>query len=397
MSQASISDLRQDTILTPVFGERPDLGPARTGTRPKRVLMTVDAVGGIWRYAMELGRQLAGRGVSVVYLGFGPEPGPEQEAEAWEIGTLRWSDNPLDWMAENEAALRPVPDVIANMAVETGADVIHVNLLSQAAGLETDLPVVAVAHSCVTTWFRAVYGTEAPHALSWHHRINREGIARADAVVVPTAAHGALLQAVYGPQPHLHVAPNAVSNFDAKPHRASFVFAAGRWWDEGKNAATLDRAAEKVDWPVLMAGPVEGPNGAVCTLRNATHCGSLPYADIRRLMARAGVVVSPSIYEPFGLAALEAASAGTALVLADIPGYRELWDGAALFAQPNSPGAFAAAISRLTRDSDLRLQLGSRARSRANRFSLERQAGRMLDIYAQLPARNGSLAAAVDM
>jgi hypothetical protein len=43
--------------------------------------------------------------------------------------------------------------------------------------------------------------------------------------------------------------------------------------------------------------------------------------------------VGPSV-EPFGLAVLEAAQAGCPLVLSDLPGFRELWDGAALFRRP---------------------------------------------------------------
>ena len=43
------------------------------------------------------------------------------------------------------------------------------------------------------------------------------------------------------------------------------------------------------------------------------------------------IFVSVSRYEPFGLAVLEAAHAGCALVLSDIPTFRELWQGAASF------------------------------------------------------------------
>jgi hypothetical protein len=40
-----------------------------------------------------------------------------------------------------------------------------------------------------------------------------------------------------------------------------FVLSAGRWWDEGKNGAVLDAAAAHTGWPVVMAGPLDGPNG----------------------------------------------------------------------------------------------------------------------------------------
>ncbi len=47
--------------------------------------------------------------------------------------------------------------------------------------------------------------------------------------------------------------------------------------------------------------------------------------------AAATVFASMARYEPFGLAVLEAAQAGMRLVLSDIPTFRELWDGAAIF------------------------------------------------------------------
>ena len=93
--------------------------------------------------------------------------------------------------------------------------------------------------------------------------------------------------------------------------------------------------------------------------------------------------MSPSIYEPFGLAALEAASAGAPLVLADIPTYRELWDGAALFFSPKEPGALAEAVNRLAADEPGRRTLARAAVRRSRRFTRLRQAAAMLAIYDQ--------------
>jgi glycosyltransferase involved in cell wall biosynthesis len=99
------------------------------------------------------------------------------------------------------------------------------------------------------------------------------------------------------------------------------------------------------------------------------------------MMAKAGIFVSPSIYEPFGLAALEAATSGTPLVLADIPTYRELWDGAALFFEARDAHGLAGCIARLAGDDELRRQLGRHAADRARRLSLPAQAGATSEIY----------------
>ena len=66
--------------------------------------------------------------------------------------------------------------------------------------------------------------------------------------------------------------------------------------------------------------------------------------------AKASVFASVSRYEPFGLAVLEAAQAGCALVLSDIPTFRELWDGAALFVPPEDPVALAEALRNTLQD-----------------------------------------------
>ncbi|RUV31474.1 glycosyltransferase family 1 protein, partial [Mesorhizobium sp. M1A.T.Ca.IN.004.03.1.1] len=76
-----------------------------------------------------------------------------------------------------------------------------------------------------------------------------------------------------------------------------FVFAAGRWWDEGKNGAVLDRAAAVMPLPVVMAGSCSGPNGQRLHLNDADDRGPLTYPKTIALMQRAQIVVSPSVYE----------------------------------------------------------------------------------------------------
>ncbi len=64
------------------------------------VLMTIDAVGGVWRYALDLARGLAEHGVGRPVLGFGPPPDAAQRREAEAAGALVWTDLPLDWMVD---------------------------------------------------------------------------------------------------------------------------------------------------------------------------------------------------------------------------------------------------------------------------------------------------------
>ena len=355
----------------------------RDGARGCRVLMSVDAVGGVWRYAMDLAGGLRREGCTVVFAGFGPPPSDAQATEASAIGTLVWLDAELDWTGEGEERLDRISALIERLVRAFAIDLVHLNAPSQAAGLDVPVPVVAVSHSCVVTWFEAVRGSRVPMSWAWHERRNRRGFERADVVLAPSCSHAEALRRCYGPLARLEVLHNACSLPVEQRPKQGFALGAARWWDEGKNGMVLDRAAAQCRVPVLMAGALCGPEGSRLAIAHARALGELPHAQVATLMESAAIFVSPSLYEPFGLAALEAACKGAALVLADIATYRELWNGAALFSDPRDPATIAAAIDRLADDLRLRSRLAQQAGERAQQFSLERQCRQALDIYAR--------------
>ncbi|WP_428394812.1 glycosyltransferase family 4 protein [Lichenicoccus sp.] len=350
---------------------------------PRRVLMTVDGVGGVWRYALDLAHGLAGRNVACRLLGLGPRSDADPEGV-----DLVWTDLALDWLTEDEAALDGIAARLAAEARVFDADLLHLNVASQAAGLTRTLPVVVVAHSCVPTWWRAVKDSPWPSAWAWQPRRNRDGLDRADATVAPSASHAAALAAVYGPLEGLHVVYNATDAASCDAPKQPFVLAAGRWWDEGKDAATLDRAAHASVWPVRMAGARRGPSGETVVTAHAEALGSLPPERLRALMQEAAIFVSTSRYEPFGLAVLEAASHHAALVLADIPSFRELWREAALFVPPGHADGFADAIATLAGDPGLRRRLALAAGAIAREFAPVRHLNGVLAAYDAATARH---------
>jgi hypothetical protein len=270
---------------------------------------------------------------------------------------------------------------------------LHLNVPSQASGLQAGVPVVVVSHSCVVTWWQAVRGTPFPSSWMWLRRANRRGLDRADVVLAPSRGHADALERAYGPIAGLRVCHNASTGSAVTANKEPWVFAAGRWWDEGKNGTALDRAAASAAWPVCVAGPLAGPNGERTTFAKAEALGEQSAAAVRAFMARASIFVAPSLYEPFGLAVLEAAHAGAALVLADIPVFRELWGDAAVFADPKSPEAFADAINLLAHGPDRRDVLARAARRRAERYTPARQMDEILEIYRDALARYPSLCA----
>jgi glycogen(starch) synthase len=95
--------------------------------------------------------------------------------------------------------------------------------------------------------------------------------------------------------------------------------------------------------------------------------------------------VAPSRYEPFGLAPLEAALHGCALVLSDIGTFRELWDGCAEFFPSGDARALAQAIRRLSGDAQRRERLARAARTRAlRRYTAGRMAAEYIELYHEM-------------
>lgn len=352
--------------------------------RPTRVLMTLDAVGGVWRYSVDLAHCLGAEGIECVLVGCGPVPRETQQRECDSLRNvaLTWTALQLDWMAQEHSALDEVAKRLLAIAREWDVDLLHLNLPSQAAMMIDGMPVVVTSHSCVATWWAAVRRETLPPGWQWQHTLTQRGLARADVVMVPTASHGNALVQAYGPTPKLRVVPNATAMACTVNAEEPIVFAAGRWWDEAKNARTLDEAAALSRWPVVMAGALSGPNGQSVRLHHAESLGELSADSTRALMSRAAVFVSTAIYEPFGLGVVEAAVRGAALVLADIPTFRELWNGAALLVPPQDAEGFATGINLLAEDPDLRRELSARARRRAQAFSPDQQLKRVKSVYS---------------
>jgi glycosyltransferase involved in cell wall biosynthesis len=163
-------------------------------------------------------------------------------------------------------------------------------------------------------------------------------------------------------------------------------------WDEVKNARLLDAAAARLPFPFHAAGPVEGPHGERVALEHLHHVGTLSEAEIAWRLRERPVFVSAATFEPFGLAVLEAAQSGCALVLSDIPTFRELWDGVAEFVPLDDPDQLAETIELCVQDLEFRQALGEAARRRAVRYSVARMAGAMAGHYRRLLTRQAAAA-----
>ena len=351
--------------------------------RAPRVLMTADAVGGVWTYALDLAAGLTRAGAETILVVMGPSPGGDQLAQARAIPRLELVDTclPLDWLAREPAEILETGAAVRGLARGTGADIIHLNSPALAAGGGFCAPVVGVCHSCTATWWSAVKEGPLPDDFRWRAQAVWQGMLGCDLLAAPSAAFAEATARTYE-VPRPFVVHNGRRPDGAEPaRRAPMVFTSGRLWDEGKNIAVLDAAAALIEAPLHAAGPLVSPDGAGVRLRYAQALGRLPSDQVGEWLARAPVFASAALYEPFGLGVLEAAQAGCALVLSDIATFRELWDGAAVFVPPTDAEAFARALRRLLADPGEAARLGRLALTRARRFSVEAMAAGMLDIY----------------
>lgn len=352
-----------------------------------RVLMTCDVVGGVWQYSLDLCRYLASQGAEISLAILGPPPSLQQlaAAEAIEGLSVVVTEDALDWTASRPEQIERAAEHVALLAFDHGADIVHLNSPALAAEIRFPARTLAVAHSCVGTWWDAVRGGALPETLAWRDRIHGAGLRAVDLAIAPTRSFAVATARRHG----LRQSPRAVHNGRSPlPIRTGamhdFAFTAGRLWDEGKNLATLDRAAARLCVPLRGAGACAGPNGERIELTNIAALGQLDEVELARELSARPVFASAARYEPFGLAVLEAAAAGCPLVLSDIATFRELWDGVACFVDADDDEGFAQAIEALIGDARLRIDRGEAARARARDYSTAATGQAMMAVYRQL-------------
>lgn len=115
--------------------------------------------------------------------------------------------------------------------------------------------------------------------------------------------------------------------------------------------------------------------------------GFVPNDELRRLLHRAGCVVIPSLYEPFGVVALEALASGAPVVAARTGGLAEIMDGtgAAAMFEPGNAIELADRIGVVLQDSSIATGLTESARRLlAERYSWDAIAAATLEVYGRL-------------
>jgi glycosyltransferase involved in cell wall biosynthesis len=360
--------------------------PDNTRTGVQRILMTADVAGEVWTYVSELAGALARHDIQILIATMG---GPLQPAHRASLGDLRAveiveSEFKLEWMDDPWHDVILAAGWLLELEREFVPDVVHLNGYVHAA-LPWRAPRLVVGHSCVCSWFEALRGRTAPPAWRPYAERVRRGLRAADAVSAPTQHMLDTLYRLYGPfARHAPIYNGRSSRLFRTGPKEPFILTAGRLWDEARNTAALDRAAADLDWPVFAAGPPAASGRRDDECRHLKLLGTLDEPTRADWYRRAAIFALPARYEPFGIAALEAALSGCALVLGDVPSLREVWGDAASFVAPDDPRQLQQTLRQLTSDDRLRERMACRAYQRAQRYTPPRMATGYLKLYGTL-------------
>ena len=359
-----------------------------------RVLLTTDTVGGVWTFTQELSSELLQRGHSVALLSLGRETSAAQ-AEGCERlrdchgERFRYEASiaPLEWMENNHRAYSEGTTALLGLADRFRADVVHSSQFCF-GDLPLAIPVVITAHSDVLSWAAACRpGGLPPSAwLARYQVLVERGLKRAAAVVAPTQWMSETLCAFYP----LRGKPKVILNGRALPStrgglRHAQAVSVGRLWDEAKNLALLTQVSSP--FPILIAGEQRfEASEAVLDTGSLTLLGSLAEQEIIELFQESSLYLGPSRYEPFGLAPLEAAQCGCALLLHDLPSFREIWGDAALyFCDAISLSRLLAALSPQSI-----AEAQGRSQERARQLTPARMAEQYESLYSELVTRSSA-------
>jgi glycogen(starch) synthase len=210
---------------------------------PRRVLMTADTVGGVWTYALDLTRALGEAGIEVLLAGMGGFADREQRNEARALPNLELveSEYRLPWMDDPWEDVRAAGDWLLDLMARFAPDLVHLNEPVHGS-LPWATPTVAVAHSCVVSWWQSVWKTAPPTDWDRYREEMSLGLQHADEVVAPSRWLLDTLRRNYCITGGRVIANGRDSQGLYPEPKESLIFAAGRLWDPAKNFSLIQDA-----------------------------------------------------------------------------------------------------------------------------------------------------------
>jgi glycogen synthase len=369
--------------------------------------------GGLARHVRKLSEQLVRDGIEVhVLTRGGGRLGAQEERHGVVVHRVREPDFPkhdldafIAWVDHMNADMEA-----AGVELAEDFDLVHSHdwLVADAAR--------ALARGWGVPWLVTVHATEYgrhqgwvdKHPQSHIHGVERRMAREADRVITCSHYMRGQVVDVFGVEPkRVEVIPNAIDPSDLQPVadlprlRARFaapedklVLLVGRLvYEKGFHLALdalpgLIRRLGRVRFLVAGSGTAEAE-----LIEQAEHLSLMEHGSfigwtgddvLHSLYRIADLCVVPSIYEPFGLVALEAMASGCPCIVADTGGLREvvpMGERVGLRFNGGDPEHLGVMMERLLLDEELRDRLVTEASEHVLRFDWEDIAQQTRGIY----------------
>ena len=356
--------------------------------------------GGVESHVRTLSRELARRGndVTVVTSRHDPSLPSEEWMDGFRIVRVR----PRFILMRT-----PITPRMRSSLRDLSVDIVHAHspppLASHYAGTvasERGIPYVVTYHCDVE--LPSAFGSLVE---SFYRRsLGANTLRNADRVIVTTRTYAATSRAIWSYNPS--VIPNAVDHRRFRPDvdgskvRASLnispevpiVLIVGRIVPHKGVEHFVEAARYVPDARFVVAGGgalLEAMKRLAASMGVADRVrfvGRVSEEKLPEVYAACDVFVLPSVsrLEAFGIVALEAMATGKPVIVADIPGVREMIEDGrdGLLADPVNPRDLADRIRRLLADPEGRRAMGARAREKVlDSFSIERVTDRIEGVY----------------
>lgn len=364
---------------------------------------TIQSRGGISRYVVELGQQLA------------TLPQTELRLAAGWHRSLLLNENPPDWACGRYLAPWPRTGPLRH-AINTRLsqrvvhrwrpDVIHETYFRPGTAYHPDVPTVLTIHDLIY-FILPLKGGEADRT----RRAQAAAIARADHLICISETTRRDLVRLF---------PDTVSRTSVIPHGRPasisrpvaprplaepyflFVGLRQRYKNFDRVLQALAASAHlRTHFNLVAFGD------APFTPADMARLGTLGLdpqrilhrtgddATLARYYAHASALVFPSLYEGFGMPLLEAMTYGCPVVCSDRGALPEVAGAAALYFDPEAPGELVQALTQLTSDPALAADLRARGHEQSARFSWARCAQETREVYGRVMSARGRDAASI--
>ena len=272
-------------------------------------------------------------------------------------------------------------------AAAVGADVYHSpgfrGPLSRGS-----IPIVVTVHDLVSILFPEL---ASPSARLYGNGAQRRMSTIADIVICNSSDTANDVERVFGiPAARIRITPLGVDEIFFAPSRAPapvaepYVLFVGSEQPR-KNLERLEQAMALLrarGFPhILVTAGADAWGRVDIGASFLKRLGIVSDEQLVSLYAGSSCLAIPSLHEGFGLPALEAMAAGTAVVAARVAALPEVTGGAAVMVDPLDPADIADGLERAITG---RADLVSRGREQASQFTWERTAAMTVAVYKEV-------------